>query len=185
MLKIKNFSTFPQGLVLWKCQDCRNCGNPWGIPTISWKTQRVFHNPLEKLKNSFSTFPQYFFLFLPLVFLFTERLVFLFTPVCVKLLTERLVFLLDFYIGDKLCLLSIGSATFMRAIFQGNMEPGEKKMGMACAGEEGNGVVLFVPPVGCQVQAVQFTVKPNETLSIPDSFCGASGEVNEVQFKQA
>ena len=97
MLKIQNFSTFPQGLVLWKCQDCRNCGNPRGIPTISWKTQRVFHNPLEKLKNSFSTFTQYFFLFLPLVFLFTERLVFLFTTVCVKLLTERLVFLLDFY----------------------------------------------------------------------------------------
>jgi len=90
-----------------------------------------------------------------------------------------------FAVGDKLCLLSIGSATFMRAIFQGNMEPGEKKMGMACAGEDGNGVVLFVPPAGCQVQAVQFTVKPNETLSIPDSFCGASGEVNEVQFKKA
>ena len=95
--KLFNISTFPQGLVLWKCQDCRNYGNPCGIPTIAWKTLRVFHNPLEKLKNSFSTFPQYFFLFLGLVFLFTERLVFLFTAVGVKLLTEKVVFLLDFY----------------------------------------------------------------------------------------
>jgi hypothetical protein len=44
--------------VLWKCQDCHNCGNPFRIPTIAWKTLRVSHNPLEKLKNSFSTFPQ-------------------------------------------------------------------------------------------------------------------------------
>jgi hypothetical protein len=95
--KLFNISTFPQGLVLWKCQDCRNYGNPFGIPTIAWKTLRVFHNPLEKLKNSFSTFPQYFFLFLRLVFLFTERLVFLFTVVGAKLLTEKVVFLLDFY----------------------------------------------------------------------------------------
>lgn len=90
-----------------------------------------------------------------------------------------------FAVGDKLCLLSIGSATFMRAIFQGNMEPGETRMGMACAGDDGNGVVLFVPPVGVPAQAVQFTAKPNETLSIPDSFCGASGGVHEEQFKTA
>jgi hypothetical protein len=96
-IKYKNFSTFPQGLVLWKCQDCRNYGNPCGIPTIAWKTRRVFHNPLEKLKNSFSTFPQYFFLFFKLVFLFTERFVFLFTVRSVKLFTEYVVFLLDFY----------------------------------------------------------------------------------------
>ena len=97
MLDVKNFSTFPQRLVLWKCQDCRNYGNPYGIPTIAWKTLRVSHNPLEKLKNSFSTFQQYFFLYLRLVFLFTEELVFLFTAVVVKLLTETVVFLLDFY----------------------------------------------------------------------------------------
>jgi hypothetical protein len=28
------------------------------FPQIAWKTLRVSHNPLEKLKNSFSTFPQ-------------------------------------------------------------------------------------------------------------------------------
>jgi hypothetical protein len=97
MLDMNNFSIFPQCFVLWKCQDCRNYGNPCGIPTIAWKTLRVFHNPLEKLKNSFSTFPQYFFLSLRIVFLFTEGLVFLLTAVLVKLLTETVVFLLDFY----------------------------------------------------------------------------------------
>jgi len=29
-----------------------------GFPQIAWKTLRVSHNPLEKLKNSFPTFPQ-------------------------------------------------------------------------------------------------------------------------------
>ena len=89
-----------------------------------------------------------------------------------------------FAVGDKLCLLSIGTAVYMRAIFQGTMEPGEKKMGMACAGSDGNGVVLFVPPVSSGAQAVQFTVKPNETVSIPSSFCGCSGEVKIEQLKK-
>ena len=46
------------------------CGNAWivavveiptGITTIAWKTLRVSHNPLEKLKRSFSTLPQSLF----------------------------------------------------------------------------------------------------------------------------
>lgn len=77
-----------------------------------------------------------------------------------------------FAVGDKLCLLQITTATFMRAIFQGDMVSGQDKSAMACAGDDGNGVVLFVPPPGVATQAVKVTVKPNETVPIPDNFCG-------------
>ena len=114
MLDIKNFSTFPQRLGMWKCQECLNCGNPFRIPTIAWKSLRLSHIPLQnpsgfthshipyslsyklvkvcsdltrKTIRLLTIFPQYLFL----------RFVFLFTEVVVKLLTERLVFLLDFY----------------------------------------------------------------------------------------
>lgn len=55
-----------------------------------------------------------------------------------------------FAVGDELCLLQIGSATFTRAIFQGTLAAGEQKAGMACAGSDGNGKVIFVPPPGPQ-----------------------------------
>ncbi|HEX5759618.1 MAG TPA: hypothetical protein VF121_10520 [Thermoanaerobaculia bacterium] len=78
-----------------------------------------------------------------------------------------------FAVGDKLCLLQVGTATFTRAIFQGTMVPGEKKFAMACAGADGNGVVLFVPAIGMPIQAVQVTVRPNQVVDIPQTFCGA------------
>jgi hypothetical protein len=88
-----------------------------------------------------------------------------------------------FAVGDKVNLLSIGSAVFMRAIFQGNMDPGEKRMGMAGAGDDGKGIILFVPPVGVPTQAVQVIVKPNEVVSIPESFVSIADETGKDQFK--
>ena len=89
-----------------------------------------------------------------------------------------------FAVGDKLCLLSIGSAVFTRAIFQGDMMPGEvRTYNMACVNSEGTGLVLFVPPVSSGAQAVEFRVKPYETISIPSTFCGSAGEPNEDQLK--
>ncbi len=44
------FMEMPGLTQLWKALD--------GLPTIAWKTLRVSHNPLEKLKRSFSTLPQ-------------------------------------------------------------------------------------------------------------------------------
>ena len=79
-----------------------------------------------------------------------------------------------FAVGDKLCLLQVGSATFTRAIFQGVMVPGEKKFAMACAGKDGNGSVIFVPPVSVSTQAVVVAVKPNQVVSIPKTFCPAA-----------
>jgi hypothetical protein len=76
-----------------------------------------------------------------------------------------------FAVGDKLCLLQVGSAKYDRAIFRGTMDPGEKKFGMACAGGNGNGSVRFVPPPSTQIDAVVVTVKPNEVVSIPKTFC--------------
>lgn len=81
-----------------------------------------------------------------------------------------------FAVGDKLCLLDIGTATFMRAIFQGNLGAGAEVSGQACAGSDGNGVVLFVPPVSSGAQAVEMTVEPNGTAAVPSTFCGSSGE---------
>lgn len=75
-------------------------------------------------------------------------------------------------VGDKLCLLQVGSATYTRAIFQGNLTAGQQQFGMACAGKDGNGSVIFVPPPGTSVAAVVVTVKPNETVSVPSTFCG-------------
>jgi hypothetical protein len=87
-----------------------------------------------------------------------------------------------FAVGDKLCLLQIGTATYTRAIFQGTMVPGEKKSSMACTGKDGNASVLFVPPVQSGAQAVLVTVKPNQAVSIPQSFCGAANAAPEHQL---
>jgi hypothetical protein len=81
-----------------------------------------------------------------------------------------------FAVGDELCLLKIGSATYTRAIFQGTLTAGQEQMGMACTGDDGNGKVIFVPPAGTAVAAVVVTVKPDETVKIPSSFCGIGGE---------
>ena len=43
-----DFSTFPPGHGMWKCQECRHCGNPERITTMTWKTLRVSHIPLQK-----------------------------------------------------------------------------------------------------------------------------------------
>jgi hypothetical protein len=89
-----------------------------------------------------------------------------------------------FAVGDELCLLQVGSATFTRAIFQGTMTPGQKQFGMACAGKDGNGTVIFVPPVSTAIDAVVVTVKPNEAVAIPPSFCGRSTEGPETLLQK-
>src|ERR1041385_8611748 len=53
-----------------------------------------------------------------------------------------------FAVGDKICLLQVGSAVFYRGIFQGTMLAGEKKDAMACTDKDGNATVIFVPPPG-------------------------------------
>ena len=83
-----------------------------------------------------------------------------------------------FVVGDKLYLLEIGTASFMRPVFQCSMQPGETVQVMTGAGSDGNGVVLFVPPVQCGAQAVQMTVRPNETVDVPTTFCGCSGRAS-------
>ena len=79
-----------------------------------------------------------------------------------------------FAVGDKLCLLQIGTATFTRAIFQGNMVSGEKKSAMACTGKDGKASVLFVPAAGSGAQAVLVAVSPNQAVNIPATFCGGA-----------
>jgi hypothetical protein len=76
-----------------------------------------------------------------------------------------------FAVGDELCLLQMDSAVFTRAIFQGVMVPGEKKGGMACAGKDRNGSVIFVPPPGTGIKAVVIAVTPDQIVSIPKTFC--------------
>jgi hypothetical protein len=76
-----------------------------------------------------------------------------------------------FAVGDKLCLLQIGTATYTRGIFQGTMASGEKKSAMACTGKDGKGSVLFVPAPGSGAQAVLVAVSPNQAVDIPSTFC--------------
>jgi hypothetical protein len=87
-----------------------------------------------------------------------------------------------FAVGDKLCLLQVGTATYTRSIFQGTMVPGEKKFSMACTGKDGAAVVIFVPPVSSGAQAVVVPVKPNQVVSIPKTFCG--GAANAAPERQ-
>src|SRR5215813_7705789 len=84
-----------------------------------------------------------------------------------------------FAVGDKLCLLQIGSATFTRGIFQGTMVAGEKKSGMACTGKDGKASVLFVPPAGSGAQAVLVSVTPNQVVNIPQTFCGRAASLEQ------
>ena len=89
-----------------------------------------------------------------------------------------------FAVGDKLCLLQVGTATYTRSIFQGTMVPGEKKFSMACTGKDGAASVIFVPPVSSGAQAVVVPVKPNQVVAIPNTFCGggAKSAAPEHQF---
>ena len=89
-----------------------------------------------------------------------------------------------FAVGDELCLLQVGSATFTRAIFQGTLSPGQRQFGMACASKDGSGTVIFVPPVGTSMQAVIVTVKPNENVAIPSTFCGRGNEAGPETLLQ-
>lgn len=89
-----------------------------------------------------------------------------------------------FAVGDELCLMQISTATFTRAIFQGTLSPGQKQTGMACAGKDGNGSVIFVPSAGTSTQAVVVTVKPNEAVAIPQNFCGRGNEGPETLLQK-
>lgn len=89
-----------------------------------------------------------------------------------------------FAVGDELCLLKVGSATYTRAIFQGTLAAGQEQFGMACTGDDGNATVIFVPPVTSSAQAVVVTVKPNETVQIPSTFCGSAAEAPAPPFEQ-
>ncbi|MEL7060512.1 MAG: hypothetical protein AAGN46_10845 [Acidobacteriota bacterium] len=88
-----------------------------------------------------------------------------------------------FAVGDKLYLLKIDSATFMRPVFQGDLAAGEDVQVMTGANSDGNGVVLFVPPVSSSGQAVEMTVSPNETVKVPSDFCGSSGAADRSQLR--
>ena len=87
-----------------------------------------------------------------------------------------------FAVGDKLCLLQVGSATYTRAIFQGTLSAGAQQFGMACAAKDGTGSVIFVPPASSGAQAVVVNVKPNQVVAIPKTFCGAANAAPEHQL---
>lgn len=89
-----------------------------------------------------------------------------------------------FAVGDELCLLKVELATYTRAIFQGDMIAGEEKFAMACMGEDGKGLVIFVPPINGPGQAVKVEVEPNQKVKIPESFCGPALPGPETQLKK-
>lgn len=75
-------------------------------------------------------------------------------------------------VGDTVCQLQIGTATFLTKVREGNVAAGYSEQFDICAGSaDGDGQVLFIPPVGKQVEAVQVSVKPNSTVAIPKQFC--------------
>jgi hypothetical protein len=88
-----------------------------------------------------------------------------------------------FAVGDEVCLMQINSAVFTRAIFQGTMARGEQKFAMACAGKDGNGTVIFVPWAGAAMAAVVVTVKPDQVVNIPKTFCAPANAAPESQLR--
>jgi hypothetical protein len=78
-------------------------------------------------------------------------------------------------VGDEVCLLSIGSATYLTKIRSGYVAKGYSEMFNACAqATDGNGQILFVPAPGMSTDAVLVTVKPDSTVEIPTKFCKMS-----------
>ena len=75
-------------------------------------------------------------------------------------------------VGDKICQLQIGSATFMTKVRQGDVPAGFSEQFNICAAKAGgDGQVLFIPPPASPVTAELVTVKPGSTVSIPAKFC--------------
>ena len=54
----------------------------------------------------------------------------------------------------------------------------------AMAATDANASVIFVPPVSTAIDAVVVTVKPNEAVAIPPSFCGRSNEAGPETLLQ-
>ncbi|MDY7093514.1 MAG: hypothetical protein SX243_11150 [Acidobacteriota bacterium] len=87
-------------------------------------------------------------------------------------------------VGDKVCLLKIGSAFFMSTVFSGDMASGDSQWASACTNIDGEAKILFVPSPSCGTQAVEVTVKANETVAIPSNFCAcATGDREDHALK--
>ena len=84
--------------------------------------------------------------------------------------------------GDDLCPLRVGSATYARVIFSGTLAPGPQQFAMACTGKDGLGSVRLASGTNAPVF---LTVKPDQVISIPSVWCGASNAAPETPFKQS
>ena len=75
-------------------------------------------------------------------------------------------------VGDNVCLLRIGTATFMTKIRSGEVPAGYNEDFNACAAKTGgDGEIMFVPAPGTAIHAVVVPVKPDSTVAIPKQFC--------------
>ena len=75
-------------------------------------------------------------------------------------------------VADKICLLSIGTATFTTKIRSGDVPAGYSETFNACAAKTGgDGQILFIPSAGISTAAVLVTVKPDSTVAVPQKFC--------------
>lgn len=83
-------------------------------------------------------------------------------------------------VGNRLYLLEVGSATFRTSVFFGDLEPGEEVQLMAASDFEGKADLLFVQ-INCGSAVV--TATANETVSVPDRYCGCSGEYSQEHLK--
>jgi hypothetical protein len=87
-------------------------------------------------------------------------------------------------VGDKVCLLKIDLAYYMSTVFAGDMASGDSQWASACANIDGQAQILFVPSPTCGTQAVEVSVKANETVAIPENFCAcATGEREDDALK--
>ncbi len=88
----------------------------------------------------------------------------------------------SFSVGDELCLLQVGSATFKRIVFTGTISPGQQELTMACTDKDGLGSVMF-GLAGASSSPIVLAVKPDQVISIPKAWCGAPHAAPETLFK--
>lgn len=83
-------------------------------------------------------------------------------------------------LGNQLYTLNMGTWTAMTPVFDGDLDPGEEVTVFAASDFAGKAELLFVQ-VSCGAAPV--TVSANETVIVPEKYCGCSGDSNLEQLK--
>ena len=83
-------------------------------------------------------------------------------------------------LGNQLYTLQMGTWTAMTPVFDGDLEPDEGVTVFAASNFEGKAELLFVQ---ASCGTTPLTVSANETVIVPEKYCGCSGSSSLDQLK--